>query len=575
MRKAVYSIVCALALVSCAALRPTAKPTLSDDDEGDTLLYSPRVALEYNFLEGVKRLSLADTVAARRAFDKALAIDSLYAPANYWMANTLFDDPVKGLEYSQRANRLDTTVIWYQIQLAQFYLYNDRIDDAIEVNKLIISRNPGFEYSYNLLSMLYSFEQRYAESLAVLDEAIEKFGPVEEFLDHKRSIYLRTNNPAKAIEVNEELVENYPDDPLYFASLAELYAYKGVDSLAADNYKKALALDPSDPDILLSYAEYNRDRGNFLDFFSTVKSVFALEEVPLEAKIAYFGENLREPLFYQQYLPFLDGIVAEVAAQYPSDPQALRFEARHYLASGKYDKALELYAGQVDAGSADGVVYKDMMALQSYLGLKDEVMGTLDRAIEKFGPNSDFMLIKASFLLENKQYEEAANYTERVIGAQVSDSVRSNAYGMLGNVYHEQGEDKKAYKAYDKSLKFNSRNILVLNNYAYYLSETGKDLDKALKMIRVVMESEPSNPTYIDTYGWILYKMGRLTEAKEALNTAVSLDTGNSPVLLLHYGDVLYALKDDFMARHYWETALTYGADPDEVARRIKMLKNK
>ena len=86
-------------------------------------------------------------------------------------------------------------------------------------------------------------------------------------------------------------------------------------------------------------------------------------------------------------------------------------------------------------------------------------------------------------------------------------------------------------------------------------------------------ELEPSNATYLDTKGWILYRLGRYEEAKPIMLQAVSLDKTSSTVLLMHYGDVLYALGEEFMAGVYWRRALSGGHDPAEVNEKLKLLK--
>lgn len=65
----------------------------------------------------------------------------------------------------------------------------------------------------------------------------------------------------------------------------------------------------------------------------------------------------------------------------------------------------------------------------------------------------------------------------------------------------------EAYKAYDEALKYNDKNVVVLNNYAYFLSLEKKDLKKAERMSALAVKLEPNNSTYLDTYAWIfLYR---------------------------------------------------------------------
>ena len=80
-------------------------------------------------------------------------------------------------------------------------------------------------------------------------------------------------------------------------------------------------------------------------------------------------------------------------------------------------------------------------------------------------------------------------------------------------MHHLLGDTKSAYKAYDKALKIDPSYAPVLNNYAYYLSEEGKQLKKARSMSKKTIEAEPDNATYLDTYGWILHLLGKIGRA--------------------------------------------------------------
>ena len=113
----------------------------------------------------------------------------------------------------------------------------------------------------------------------------------------------------------------------------------------------------------------------------------------------------------------------------------------------------------------------------------------------------------------------------------------------------------------------------MLNNYAYYLSEEDRELERALAMSSRAIELEQNNATFIDTYAWILYKLGRYDEARKSMRQALSLDTTGSAALPLHYGDILYELGEKFMAETYWRKALEAGADAAEIEARIEKLK--
>ena len=88
------------------------------------------------------------------------------------------------------------------------------------------------------------------------------------------------------------------------------------------------------------------------------------------------------------------------------------------------------------------------------------------------------------------------------------------------------------------------------------------------------IELQKSNSTFIDTYAWIRFKLGRYEEARTYMRQALSLDRTNSGTLALHYGDILFALGDKFMAETYWQRALNMGEDVGLIQLRLALLKS-
>jgi tetratricopeptide (TPR) repeat protein len=88
-------------------------------------------------------------------------------------------------------------------------------------------------------------------------------------------------------------------------------------------------------------------------------------------------------------------------------------------------------------------------------------------------------------------------------------------------------------------------------------------------------ELEQNNATYLDTKAWVLYKLGRFAEAKKIMQQALSLNREKSAEYPLHYGDILHALGEEFMAKTYWRKALEMGADAKEIEKRFLPEKEK
>ena len=57
-------------------------------------------------------------------------------------------------------------------------------------------------------------------------------------------------------------------------------------------------------------------------------------------------------------------------------------------------------------------------------------------------------------------------------------------YSVLGNSYNEIKEYENSDKSYEKSLEYLPENVMVLNNYKYYLSLRGEKLEKSKKNVK-------------------------------------------------------------------------------------------
>ena len=158
-----------------------------------------------------------------------------------------------------------------------------------------------------------------------------------------------------------------------------------------------------------------------------------------------------------------------------------------------------------------------------------------------------------------------------VITDKSNPDIVSDFYSVMGDLYYQKGMQHEAYAAYDSCLQWKPDNMGCLNNYAYYLSETGGDLEKAEAMSYKTVKAEPKNATYLDTYAWVLFGLGRYTEAKVYIEQALQNDTeSSSHVLFEHAGDICIHAGYTDKALEYWEEALKLNPGDKTLHKKIK-----
>ncbi len=99
---------------------------------------------------------------------------------------------------------------------------------------------------------------------------------------------------------------------------------------------------------------------------------------------------------------------------------------------------------------------------------------------------------------------------------------------------------KKLKEAYEYAMSLDPQNVVIMNNYAYFLATHKGDLKVAEQMSQYTIQAEPNNPTYLDTYAWILYLRGEYLLAEMYIRQAMNMyPNGQIPEdILLHFNQI-------------------------------------
>lgn len=297
-----------------------------------------------------------------------------------------------------------------------------------------------------------------------------------------------------------------------------------------------------------------RIRRNFPEFFKTVNQFIADEETDVQTKTQYLDMLVRrsDPRFVQNVKPQIDSLYENLLLCHPTDSAALTAAGLYWYSTERVDKAKELLHKNMllypESLGATGA-YVQLLGLQKDW---DALDAACDSALVRFPKETSFLDMKNVSCYNRKDWQGIIDNNKRIIEmAQGDTSVTIPALSSIGDMYHELGNEKEAFKVYTQVLKINPDYAPALNNYAYYLALKGSKLKKACAMSRKTIDKEPDNPTYLDTYGWILHLLGRDQEAKTQFKHAMLYGAKENVTSLEHYAVVLDALGETDLAKVY------------------------
>ena len=108
----------------------------------------------------------------------------------------------------------------------------------------------------------------------------------------------------------------------------------------------------------------------------------------------------------------------------------------------------------------------------------------------------------------------------------------------------------------------------MLNNYSYSLAERGIQLERALAMATEAVRQEPENASYLDTIGWVYYRLGKYDEAEKYIARAIATGHASSAVHE-HMGDIYFKMGEKEKAEKFWRQALEMNSDNPVLRNKL------
>lgn len=551
----VLSFLLLAALSACSTSGKLSSPSFSPRTAGEA-------GLEKDFLlvEAMKYHLLGDASSALALVDQSIKRDSLCS-ACYYLQSDIYAGAgmyQQALASAAKAQAIDSTNKWYRLMQANVTLRTGDVSAAIGLFEELVEVYGYDADVYFKLANLYGANSRFEAATAMLDTLEVHEGFNEQVSLARQQLYYSMGYSDKSLEEAKKLNAYSPGNPQFITLVGDAYAREGDIKQAREYYNQALAVDslyfPAD----LGLMDLYRRQENYKDFFDKLRKVSLNERVPLEEKSRYLTLVVSDPTLGKVGVPWLNAIFSDMSAAYTNDWNFTYFYILYLVQTNQGEKALsiaESYMAQ-PAYKPNPEVRDVYLSLLNNAKQWDKLVAKVTEAIKTDSKNVQLYMLKSVGLWQLNKLDEAIKTLNTALKHASDTTQRYDIYALMGDLHQLNGDTKKAYSSFEKALEINPDGVVVLNNYAYYLSEKGERLTDALRMAKKVIEVEPSNPTYLDTYGWILYKMGLYDEAKNVFRQAMMYGGRSEAVLLDHYGDVLLALKEYDTAILYYEFAL-------------------
>ena len=552
-----------LLTTSCGIFRHDKKISLNENQKLDNTSV---------FIDGCKEKILGNYDKAVIHFLSCIKTDPDNAAALYELAGIYYVQKKDNdaIAFIKKAVKIEPENVWYWQLYAELLVTKKEYKDATAIYEMLAKAHPeNMEYYFDW-ALGYLYSAKYTEAIDVYNIIEQKIGVSEDISIQKEKIYLQQNKFGKAVEEIQKLINAYPSETSYYNYLASLYISNNMTQEAYDVYQKIIKIDPDNANVHLSLADYYRIKGEKEKSYEELKLAFSNVNLDIDSKVkillSYYALTENSNDLKEQAYTLIDLLIKT----HPAEAKAYSVYGDFFYRDKKITEAKDQYLKVLSLDSSRYAVWEQLLLIESELNNNTALENESKRAIELFPEQAGLYLFNGAANYVLKKYDEAILSLNKGITLVVyNDNLLKQFYAYLGDAYYARQDIKEAFSFYDKVLEIDPQNAYILNNYSYYLSLRGEDLDKAEKMAKKAVDLNPDISAYLDTYAWVLYKQGKYGEAETWINKAIETGGSSDPDIMEHLGDVMFKLGQIEKAVDNWKKAKEKGKGSDLLNKKI------
>jgi tetratricopeptide (TPR) repeat protein len=437
--------------------------------------------------------------------------------------------------FSEKSVLLNPDNIYYTGFLASLSHQMHDYSRAAYLYRQLALLEPGNTETLFTLAQEYLSAEQPEKALAVFQEILALDPKNEVTLVQMLLMEIKLTHYQDAITILTKLIEQGDGKEKLRHTLGELYLQTKQYDLASKQFRELLKESPRFVPAWLALFEVSVQSGNHQLFLEDINTFFNTNEVSVEQKLElaklFLVRSSRESVFVEPALIMLGAI----NKRHPGNGQVYALLGMAQLQ--KQDAAAAVIdlrkAILLDPRSVE--VWEELIV--AYLFQKEFRMAEkrLLQAKKRFPAMTlRLKVLEGELFFQTGKVKKAALLLEPLVyskNIQKEKSLYRQASATLAFCYDALGLRDKSIRLYESILELEPDNILIMNNLAYVLALQGKELQRAKELAMKAIVAEPANAGYLDTLGWVLFRMADYEHAREILEKAAELDPREAEIV--------------------------------------------
>ncbi|MDD2931290.1 MAG: tetratricopeptide repeat protein [Fermentimonas sp.] len=529
---------------------------------------------DYYFYEALNSKALGKYDEAIDYFLHCYSIDSTNANVLVELGTfyNALQEKDKALDFYRKAVNYDKTNYYYNMMLAGLSKELGLNQEVVDIYEGLLELNPGKPELLFEIANAYADNGELEKAINQLDELEKSMGVSEALAINKFRLYSMLDNKEKAYEEIQQIIDKNPGDIRYLILMGDLYADDNQLDKAKGYYDQAKLIDPDYPALILSFVNYYEKTGSSDAAQTEIQKAITSSSMEVDTKIQLLTRYLSVLQQNKKDIKEANPLFQSLFEQHPNNTQLNLIYGNVLYLQGDKKGAIDQFQIFINGNPDNPAGYEQILRVALPEEDFDKVKEVTTEALKHLPGEPQFYFYLGAVNFQQGNYKEALKVFEVGLDSANFNNpiLESDFYGQIGDINYHLENKEVAFDSYEKALKLNPQNLPVLNNYSYYLSLEKRNLDKAEQMSGITVKLEPLNPTYLDTYGWILYEQGSYIMAKIYIEKAIEYGEEPSAEVYEHYGDVLFMTGEQEKAVEQWKKARELGGDSRALKRKIR-----
>jgi tetratricopeptide (TPR) repeat protein len=439
-------------------------------------------------------------------------------------------------ENGREAVQLDPGNTTCREHLAQVYVLAHELDSAITQYQEILKIDSSSTRALYGIAQLYQQQAKPLEAIAAYKKILDQIGPEWDVLVQLTQLYEGLQRYGDAADAYQQMLSIDPSNLDLRKRLVETYLRADKPDSALARLDEILDTDRKNPDIEVLIGDIYLQKNETTKALEYYNLVLKQDSASIETKIHIPETLLERSQKDSSLVGYAKPMIEAIRNQWPNDWRPYWFLGFVGFSTRSDSFALTNFRKVTELNPANGDAWYYVGTIYFRMEQNDSAAKALEKSIEINPRNVDF-------------------------------------FGALALTYDSMKRYTDSDRTYEQALKLDPHSHIILNNYSYSLAERGIQLERALHMAKEAVEKQPENSSYLDTIGWVYFRLGEYDEARKYIEKAVQLRDAvgeNGATLNEHLGDVFYKLDKKDKAMQLWKRAFQMNQKNQTLKAKIE-----